>query len=259
MASVDMSLDDLIKKGEKGKAPGRSRPQSGGRAPGGGAAPTRNARSSNRSTPYARPKKEVSGDDHMANTHVSEVAASDNPVLKVKGDSEAKKVAGAICSVVREAPSGQPPAVVATGPAAINQAMKAIAIARTFLKESQSIDVCVQPEFFQLEDGHSGLLLPIRKKTRRSRSGEDEAQALKAASGTDAKVLAGAISSFAREGRRMVVTAIGASAINQAVKAIAIARKNIEEEAIDLTCKPEFTEVNEGTTALRMLLLVEQT
>jgi stage V sporulation protein S len=61
----------------------------------------------------------------------------------------------------------------------------------------------------------------------------------------------------------MVVTAIGAAAINQAVKAIAIARKNIEEEAIDLTCKPEFTEVtnSEGTgvTALRMLLLVEQT
>ena len=119
--------------------------------------------------------------------------------------------------------------------------------------------VCVQPEFFHLEDGHTGLLLPVRKKTRRSRSGEDEAQALKAASGTDAKVLAGAVSSFAREGRRMVVTAIGASAINQAVKAIAIARKNIEEEAIDLTCKPEFTEVNEGVTALRMLLLVEQT
>ena len=100
-------------------------------------------------------------------------------------------------------------------------------------------------------------------------------------------------------------TSIGASAINQLVKAIAIARKNIEEEvppaegtrprqprrltrpvpssrapscrlapsrrpddaacriactqAIDLTCKPEFTEVNEGVTALRMLLLVEQT
>ena len=31
------------------------------------------------------------------------------------------------------------------------------------------------------------------------------------------------------------------------------------QEAIDLTCKPEFTEVNDGTTALRMLLLVEQT
>ena len=150
-----------------------------------------------------------------------------------------------------------------------------------------------QPEFISLEDGHTGMLLSMRKKARRT-TGEAEAQQLKSASGTDAKVLAGAISSFAREGRRMNVTAIGAGSINQAVKAIAIARKNVrrwdasrtpraadtathprprparpahpalvrlqvEEEAIDLTCKPEFTEVNEGTTALRMLLLVEQT
>jgi len=194
--------------------------------------------------------------DHMSNTFFDRIARGNN-LTKMGNSSNPRDVAMLIAAQAR-APVDCP-TLQAIGPQAANQAMKAIAIARTFLKESQSIDVCVQPEFFQLEDGHSGLLLPIRKKTRRSRSGEDEAQALKAASGTDAKVLAGAISSFAREGRRMVVTAIGASAINQAVKAIAIARKNIEEEAIDLTCKPEFTEVNEGTTALRMLLLVEQT
>ena len=70
------------------------------------------------------------------------------------------------------------------------------------------------------------MLLSMRKKARRT-TGEAEAQQLKSASGTDAKVLAGAISSFAREGRRMNVTAIGAGSINQAVKAIAIARKNV--------------------------------
>ena len=53
------------------------------------------------------------------------------------------------------------PTLQAIGPQATNQAVKAIAIARTFLKESQSIDICMQPEFFQLEDGHSGLLLPF--------------------------------------------------------------------------------------------------
>ena len=57
----------------------------------------------------------------------------------------------------------------------------------------------------------------------------------------------------------MIITAIGAGSINQAIKAIAIARKHIEEEAIDLICKPEFTEVNDGTTAIRILVLVEQT
>ena len=57
----------------------------------------------------------------------------------------------------------------------------------------------------------------------------------------------------------MIIAGIGASARNQLVKAVAIARKNIEEEAIDITCKPEFTEIEDGKTALRMLLLVEQT
>jgi len=91
-----------------------------------------------------------------------------------------------------------------------------------------------QPEFISLEDGHTGMLLSMRKKARRT-TGEAEAQQLKSASGTDAKVLAGAISSFAREGRRMNVTAIGAGSINQAVKAIAIARKNVRIATVSNT------------------------
>ena len=85
----------------------------------------------------------------MANTDVRDVAASDNPVLKVKGDSKPNSVAGAICNVVRESSHGEPPAVVATGPAAINQAMKAIAIARKYLLEEDSgaIDIVIQPRF----------------------------------------------------------------------------------------------------------------
>ena len=101
-----------------------------------------------RAAPYSK-SKSVSGEDHMANTDVRDVAASDNPVLKVKGDSKPNSVAGAICNVVRESSHGEPPAVVATGPAAINQAMKAIAIARKYLLEEDSgaIDIVIQPRF----------------------------------------------------------------------------------------------------------------
>lgn len=114
------------------------------------------------------------------------------------------------------------PTLQAVGPQATNQAVKAIAIARTFLKQSESIDICMQPTFVHLEDGHTGILIPpphsersllairsisrrilsecvpfscsgmllqIRKKTRRA-TGEGEAQQLKAASGTDSKVFA---------------------------------------------------------------------
>merc|ERR1719424_541765 len=113
------------------------------------------------------------------------------------------------------------PTLQVVGPQSCNQALKAVAIARTFLKESASTDICIQPTFMQLEDGHTGILIYIRKKFRRT-TGEAEAQQLKAASGTDAKVLAGDISSFAREGRRMCITAIGAGAINQVRKSLTL-------------------------------------
>ena len=62
--------------------------------------------------------------------------------------------------------------------------------------------------------------------------------------------------------------------VNQAIKAIAIARQYVEEEAIDLCCRPEFVEIQEEqmgngdgaasgasgpTSALRIIVLVEQT
>eukprot|EP00900_Chrysochromulina_parva_P027254 jgi/Chrpa1/9162/Chrysochromulina_OHIO_Genome00016279-RA len=83
----------------------------------------------------------------MSMASVSDVAASDDPLLKVKADSTPNKVAGAICNVVRE--SGEPPKVVATGPAAINQAMKAIAIARKYMLEEETgaTDLDVSPQF----------------------------------------------------------------------------------------------------------------
>jgi len=196
------------------------------------------------------------GDADKPGSNFFDRIARGNNLTKMGSSSRPRDVAMQVAAQARACVDC--PTLQVVGPQSCNQALKAVAIARTFLKESASTDICIQPTFMQLEDGHTGILIYIRKKFRRT-TGEAEAQQLKAASGTDAKVLAGAISSFAREGRRMCITAIGAGAINQAVKAVAIARKNVEEEAIDIMCKPEFTEVNEGTTALRMLLLVEQT
>jgi stage V sporulation protein SpoVS len=77
-----------------------------------------------------------------------------------------------------------------------------------------------------------------------------------------------------REGSRVELTAIGAGSVNQAIKAIAIARQYVEEEAIDLCFRPEFVEIAEAevgagdgaqhgaagpTSALRIIVLVEQT
>ena len=52
--------------------------------------------------------------------------------------------------------------------------------------------------------------------------------------------VAGAISAVIRAERQVQVQAIGAQAVNQAVKAIAIARNYLEEDGLDLICQPSF-------------------
>jgi len=231
-----MSLDDLINKNDKGgRAASTRRPAARGVAPGGGGAVRggRPARSSNRSAPYSRPKEKVSGDDHMANTDVRDVAASANPVLKVKGDSVAKSVAGAICNVVRESARGEPPAVVATGPAAINQAMKAIAIARKYLlDESSPIDIVCVPRFEEDIRQSSRVCFEL-KKTRPVRSVPSEDD-LSSKEKTDPYKLAGAIAGRVREGETVACTTKGPVPVLIAVKAIALAQTYLEEESIEL-------------------------
>ncbi len=55
--------------------------------------------------------------------------------------------------------------------------------------------------------------------------------------------VAGAVAGVMREEGYVEMQAIGASAVNQAIKAIAIARTYLEENDIDLAVVPCFTEV----------------
>ena len=70
--------------------------------------------------------------------------------------------------------------------------------------------------------------------------------------------VAGAVAGVMRESGRAEVQAIGAGAVNQAIKAIAIARGYLLEEDSDIVCVPSFVEVDiDGSerTALRVLVL----
>jgi stage V sporulation protein S len=67
--------------------------------------------------------------------------------------------------------------------------------------------------------------------------------------------VAGAIAGIIRERGRVDVQAIGAGAVNQAIKAIAIARGYLEPDGIEIVCIPSFFEVEIdgiGRTALRL-------
>ena len=67
--------------------------------------------------------------------------------------------------------------------------------------------------------------------------------------------VAGAIAGVMREHGYAEIQAIGASAINQAIKAVTIARGYLEQDSMDLVVVPSFTEVDiEGNerTAVRL-------
>jgi stage V sporulation protein S len=69
--------------------------------------------------------------------------------------------------------------------------------------------------------------------------------------------VAGAIAGVVREHNRADVQAIGAGAVNQAIKAIAIARGYLSEDNIDVIAIPLFTEVmieGQERTAVRIVV-----
>lgn len=74
--------------------------------------------------------------------------------------------------------------------------------------------------------------------------------------------VAGAIAGVIRENRHADVQAIGAGAVNQAVKAIAIARGYLERDGLDIACMPAFVEVDvsgEERTAVKFSVEVRGT
>ena len=60
--------------------------------------------------------------------------------------------------------------------------------------------------------------------------------------------VAGAIAGVMRERKYVEVQAIGASAVNQAIKAVAIARDYLALDGIPIVCIPEFVEVDHRRT-----------
>ena len=78
---------------------------------------------------------------------------------------------------------------------------------------------------------------------------------IKVAAASRSTAVAGAIAGVMRERGQVDVQAIGAGAVNQAVKAITIARGYLELDGIDIICVPSFVEVlidNQERTAVRL-------
>lgn len=82
-------------------------------------------------------------------------------------------------------------------------------------------------------------------------SDQTEELLLRVASSTNVASLAAAISNGLYDGRKVVLRAIGAGPVNQAVKAIAIAQQYVGARGLVLSCRPGFTtvEMKDGPTS----------
>jgi stage V sporulation protein S len=70
--------------------------------------------------------------------------------------------------------------------------------------------------------------------------------------------VAGAIAGVVREHKRADVQAIGAGAVNQAIKALVLATGYLAEDGINIVCVPEFVDVDiEGKVRTAIKLVVE--
>ncbi len=72
--------------------------------------------------------------------------------------------------------------------------------------------------------------------------------------------VAGAIAGLVKDGNFVEIQCVGAAAVNQAVKSIALSRSFLVPSGIDISAKPYFTDIDiEGSprTAIRFNVVVE--
>jgi stage V sporulation protein S len=89
------------------------------------------------------------------------------------------------------------------------------------------------------------------------RPGRAAIEVLKVSATSKPVAVAGAIAGVVRTQSRVEVQAIGAGAINQAVKAIAISRGYVAAGGLDLVCIPSFIDISidgEERTGIRLLV-----
>ena len=92
-----------------------------------------------------------------------------------------------------------------------------------------------------------------------TQDGRPSVEVLKVSASSKPVAVAGAIAGVIRTQGRVEVQAIGAGAINQAVKAIAISRGYVAPGGIDIVCIPSFIDISidgEERTGIRLLVEV---
>ena len=86
----------------------------------------------------------------------------------------------------------------------------------------------------------------------------DEDQILRVGAGSNPQAVASAIAHAIYDTRKVTLRAVGAGAVNQAVKAVAIARGFCAPRGFDLVCKPAFASIEsrDGTISAMVFTVI---
>ena len=115
------------------------------------------------------------------------------------------------------------------------------------------------PELDFMEDDELEEVLAQAKLERAKRAKKDKPEPLKVAASTNPNSLAGAIASSVREGTFPTLQAIGAGAVNQANKAVIIARGMLAPSGVELVIEPVFQNLElDGLERTAQLLRLRQ-
>eukprot|EP00658_Telonema_sp_P-2_P012102 TRINITY_DN14610_c0_g1_i3.p1 TRINITY_DN14610_c0_g1~~TRINITY_DN14610_c0_g1_i3.p1 ORF type:complete len:406 (-),score=120.70 TRINITY_DN14610_c0_g1_i3:283-1500(-) len=178
---------------------------------------------------------------------VESQAENDSMNLVVKPASDPPRVAGAIANRTR---LGEPVRLVARGKDSVMVAVESLAAAVNYLKGE--LAMLVAPRFIETEsaDGESLTMMcfdilgsgDFDKAIPEHEQPVEPQSELKVASTSDARKVAKAICGRMddSQGAALTLLASGATSVNQAVKAIAIARKNMRDCGTELVMAATF-------------------
>jgi len=111
-----------------------------------------------------------------------------------------------------------------------------------------SVAICCKALYISIADIPPQLIIAdkhsIMSSHDQQRPDKDTPDLIKVSARSRSTAVAGAIAGVMREHGYAEVQAIGAGAVNQAVKALAIARGYLEGDEIDIIFTPLFTEVD---------------
>eukprot|EP00310_Coccolithus_braarudii_P014253 CAMPEP_0183357786 /NCGR_PEP_ID=MMETSP0164_2-20130417/47357_1 /TAXON_ID=221442 /ORGANISM="Coccolithus pelagicus ssp braarudi, Strain PLY182g" /LENGTH=271 /DNA_ID=CAMNT_0025531505 /DNA_START=23 /DNA_END=838 /DNA_ORIENTATION=+ len=264
---VGMSLDDMISAGGRsggrgrfGGSQARGRGRSGvhvsSRGGGGGGASrgiTKRAPSSSTSCKVTVVGVSGGSQDRRADAFRHEPRA-----CLIGPNTDIKKAAGSVAKFLRE---GTPPVVKAISPQNVNQAVKTLALARSYLAD-EGLDLYAAVDFPEYHSSSSTANVNLHIAQKRERTDLSRVLAQLTVSGSsDPGKVAGAIAKTAREAtslRRLCVSCAGPAAMLNALKAVFLARHYLKDDEVDLSIVPEFENVVNGPSLVHLFTIVHQ-